>query len=153
MSCTEEGIMRAEIWAVLTAVCWAVGSFFEKKGVKLGEMSPAMGATLRTCMSVAILGMLSFPYWRQVKSAGTKPLLMVILGGGILSGALGILFLYRALNGGNLSVVLPIAFCLTPVLGAVLGIAFLDEKTHVLQLIGIALTVIGASMTAYFRVH
>lgn len=145
--------MRAEFWAVLTAVCWAVGSLFEKKGVKLGNMTPALGATLRTCMSVLLLGALSLPYWKQVRVAGIKPLMMVILGGGILSGALGILFLYRAMNGGNLSVVLPIAFCLTPVIGSILGIIVLHEKVHYMQILGIALTVVGATFTAYYRVH
>jgi catalase len=33
-------MMRAEFWAILTAMCWAVGSFLEKRGIKLGDLSP-----------------------------------------------------------------------------------------------------------------
>ena len=143
--------MSAEIWAVLTALCWAIGSFFEKKGVKMGGFSPVMGATIRTAMSVIVLLALSFPYWKQIRTAGLKPTLMIAVSGGIFSGALGITFLYFALRTGNLSIVLPIAFCLTPVIGVLLGLFFMQEELSTLQLIGISLTIIGAAMTAYFR--
>jgi len=143
--------MTAELWAILTGLCWAFGSFFEKKGVAVGNLSPIMGAGLRTAISVVVLGALSFPYWGQLKHAGSRSLSMVVIGGGIFSGALGILFLYQALSVGKLSVVLPLAFCLSPVIGAVLGMLFFEERLTALQYIGVTLTVIGATMTAYFR--
>ncbi|HPQ39029.1 MAG TPA: EamA family transporter [bacterium] len=143
--------MTAEFWAILTGMCWAFGSFFEKKGVALGHLSPVMGACLRTAVSLLILGVISFPYWHQVKSAGFKPLTMVIIGGGVCSGALGILFLYQALNAGKLSIVMPLAFCLSPVIGVILGTLFFQERLTLPQTVGIALTVAGATMTAYFR--
>ncbi|MCD4655496.1 EamA family transporter [bacterium] len=143
--------MSAEIWAILTGVCWAFGSFFEKKGVALGNLSPVMGASLRTAVSVIVLGVLSFPYWYQLKSAGTKSILMVVVAGGVFSGALGILFLYQALNTGKLSIVLPLAFCLSPVIGVLLGVFFMQEKLTAMQYLGVTLTVVGASLTAYFR--
>ena len=143
--------MAAELWAVLTGMCWAFGSFFEKKGVALGNLSPVMGASLRTAVSVIVLGALSFPHWHQLKTAGTKSILMVMIAGGVFSGALGILFLYQALNSGKLSVVMPLAFCLSPVIGAVLGVIFMKEKLTAMQYLGVSLTVVGATLTAYFR--
>ncbi|MBN1550862.1 EamA family transporter [bacterium] len=145
--------MAAELWAVLTALCWAFGSFFEKKGVRLGGFSPVLGAAIRTTVSVLVLAAMSYPFWRQLKDAGPKPILMVAISGGVFSGALGIMFLYFALNGGNLSIVLPIAFCLTPVIGVVLGVIFMKETMNTYQFLGILLTIIGATMTAYFREH
>ena len=44
-----------------------------------------------------------------------------------------------------------IAFCFAPVLGAVLGYFFLNERLSPIQVTGIALCVIGAAMTVYFR--
>ena len=123
--------MRAEFWAVLTAVCWACGSFFEKKGVKLGGFAPVMGTTIRT--------------------AGLKPILMIAIAGGVFAGALGILFFYQALSLGALSIVLPLAFCLTPVIGVILGGVLLGEKLLPIQYVGITLTIAGATITAYFR--
>ncbi|MBN1295506.1 EamA family transporter [bacterium] len=143
--------MTAEIWAILTGTCWALGSFLEKKGVALGHLSPVMGASLRTAVSVLFLGIFSYPYWHQLKHAGSRSLIMVIIGGGLLSGTLGILFLYQALNSGKLSVVMPLAFCLSPVIGVMLGLVFFHERLTVMQYLGITLTVIGATLTAYFR--
>ncbi len=145
--------MKAEYWAILTALCWAFGSFFEKKGVKLGGLSPVLGAAIRTAISVIALGLLSMPFWRQIKIAGPRPIAMVAISGGIFSGTLGIWFLYKSLSGGNLSIVMPIAFCLTPVIGSILGLIFMKEKLHFLQALGILMTVLGATLTVYFRVE
>jgi uncharacterized membrane protein len=142
--------VRAEFWAVLTAICWGCGSYFEKKGVKLGGFSPIMGTTIRTVTSLLLLTFLSYPFWHQVRTAGIKPILMIAIAGGVFAGALGIVFLYNALKLGNLSTVLPIAFCLTPVLGVLLGALLLREKLAFIQYVGIALTIVGAAITAYF---
>lgn len=143
--------MRAEYWAVLTAVCWATGSLLEKKGVHLGDFTPVMGTTVRTTVSLLFLGALSYPYWNQVKAAGPKPLLLIAIGGGILAGGLGIICLYTGLKSGNISTVMAIAFCLAPVFGALLGVLVLHEKLNLRQTAGIALCVIGAAMTVYFK--
>jgi transporter family protein len=143
--------MSAEFWAILTGFCWAFGSFFEKKGVFLGQLSPVMGAALRTSISVIVLGVLSYPHWHQLKTAGTRSILMVVIAGGVFSGALGILFLYQALSSGKLSVVMPLAFCLSPVIGALLGVVFMKEKLTAFQYLGVAMTVAGATLTIYFK--
>jgi transporter family protein len=143
--------MRAEMWAVLTACCWAVGSLLEKKGVKLGDLSPVMGTAVRTFVSLLLLTLVSLPYLPQLKAAGVKPLLLIAVGGGLLSGGLGIVFLYAGLKSGQISTVMTIAFCLAPVIGAVLGWLVLHERLSPLQVLGIALCVTGASLTVYFR--
>ena len=55
--------MRAEYWAVLTAMCWAIGSLFEKRGVTLGNLSPIMGTSIRTAFSLLLLIFLSYPFF------------------------------------------------------------------------------------------
>lgn len=143
--------MRAEFWAVLTALCWGFGSLLEKRGVILGGLTPVMGTAIRTAVSLLLLLVISFPYWGQVKTAGLKPILMIAAGGGVLAGCLGILFLYTGLKSGNISTVMPIAFCLAPVIGAVLGWLVLQEKLAVLQVVGIVLCVAGASLVTFFK--
>ena len=76
---------------------------------------------------------------------------MVVLGGGVVAGTMGITFFYHAIAGGHLSLVLPIAFCLTPVLGVVIGILFLGERLAPIQALGILLTVSGAVLAVYFK--
>ncbi len=139
--------MRAEFWAVLTAVCWATGSLLEKRGVKLGGLAPVMGTAVRTAVSLVLLAALSFPFWGQLKTAGAKSLGMIALGGGVLAGGLGIVFLYTALKSGSLSTVMTIAFCLAPVIGTVLGVVVLREKLTVYQALGMAMCVAGAALT------
>ena len=143
--------MRAEFWAILTAVCWAAGSMLEKKGLKLGGFSPVLGTAIRTFFSLILLFALSFPFFGQIKTAGLKPVGLIALGGGVLSGCLGIVFLYAGLKSGSLGPVMTIAFCLAPVLGSVLGYCFLEERLNTVQLAGILLCVGGAAMTVYGR--
>jgi uncharacterized membrane protein len=143
--------MRAEAFAVLTALCWGVGSLLEKKGVKLGGFSPVMGTTIRTAFSLLLLAFVSYPYWDQVRKAGPASISLIAVGGGVIAGGLGIIFLYTGLKTGNLSTVMTIAFCLAPVVGAVLGYLVLHERLSPLQLLGVVLCVVGASLVSYFR--
>lgn len=143
--------MRAEIWAVLTAACWAVGSSMEKRGVSLGNLSPVTGTAVRTAFSLLVLLFLSFPFLGQLKSAGAKSILLIAVGGGLLSGGLGIVFLYTGLKSGNISTVMTIAFCLAPVIGAVIGYFVLRERLSPMQVAGVILCITGAAMTVYFR--
>jgi transporter family protein len=143
--------MRAEYWAGLTALCWGIGSLLEKRGVKLGDLAPIMGTTIRTACSLLLLLAVSFPFWGQVRTAGVKPILLIAIGGGVLAGGLGIVFLYTGLKAGNLSTVMTIAFCLAPVIGTALGFFFLREELTAVQILGIALCVVGAALVTYFK--
>lgn len=145
--------MRAEIFALLTGICWAVGSLLEKKGVSLGNFTPVMGTAIRTVVSLIFLLLISYPYWYQVKAAGSKPVILIAIGGGILAGGLGIIFLYSGLKAGNISTVMTVAFCSAPVIGAFLGYLVLKEKLAPLQIVGMLLCVLGAFLTIYFKKH
>jgi len=143
--------MRAEFWAIATASCWAVGSILEKRGLKMGNLAPVLGAGIRTAFSLLLLSMLSCRYWGQLRTCGTRSILFIALGGGVLAGALGIASLYTGLKGGNIAVVMTIAFCLTPIIGATAGHLFLKEKLTAYQTVGVILCIIGAAMTLCFK--
>ncbi len=143
--------MRAEGWAILTALCWGFGSLLEKRGVKIGGLAPVMGTAIRTAVSLLLLLALSFPFWGQMRTAGAKSILLIAVGGGVLAGAMGIVFLYAGLKAGNLSTVMAIAFCLAPVVGAILGWLFLHERLAPAQLLGIVLCVAGAALVTWFK--
>ena len=143
--------MRAEIFAALTAICWGVGSLLEKKGVKLGGLSPVMGTAIRTASSLLFLTFVSYPYWGQLRKAGAPSITLIAVGGGIIAGGLGIIFLYSGLKSGSLSTVMTIAFCLAPIVGALLGFFVPHERLSAIQLVGIALCITGASLVTWFR--
>lgn len=134
--------MKPEYFALLTAICWGVGGYFEKKGLALGNLSPTMGITIRTATALLILGIASFPQWKSVPQAGPKALLYMIIGGGVVAGAVGMLCFYTALKGAPLTRVMPIAFT-SPLFGALMGILLAGEPITLKAVLGMLMTIGG----------
>lgn len=135
-------MMTAQILALLTAIFWGVGGFFEKKGLLMGNLSPVTGITIRTAVALVILGAVSASEWKTIAQAGTKPLLYMVLGGGVLAGAAGMLCYYAAIKGAPLGKVMPIAFT-SPLFGVLMGVLFNGEALTLKTIIGTAMTLIG----------
>lgn len=138
----QQRAMKPQLLALLTAIAWGVGGYFEKKGLHLGHLSPQMGITLRTAVALVILGAISFPEWKSVAQAGPKPLLYMVVGGGVVAGSVGMLCFYAAIKGAPLGKVMPIAFT-SPLFGAVMGIVLGGEPVTVKTVLGMLLTVGG----------
>jgi transporter family protein len=134
--------MKPELFALFTAIAWGVGGYFEKKGLHLGNLSPTMGITIRTATALVILAAASYPQWKNLPQAGTKALLYMIIGGGVVAGAVGMLCFYTALKGAPLTRVMPIAFT-SPFFGALMGIMLGGEPLTVKTVAGMALTIAG----------
>jgi len=134
--------MRPEFYALLTAIAWGVGGYFEKKGLVLGHLSPQMGITIRTATALIILSIVSYPQWKTVQQAGPKALLYLIIGGGVLAGSVGMLCFYTAIKGAPLTRVMPIAFT-SPLFGALMAIIFAGEPLTIKTAAGMLLTVGG----------
>jgi transporter family protein len=134
--------MKPQLFALLTAIAWGVGGYFEKKGLHLGNLSPTMGITIRTGVALIILGAASFPQWKTLPQAGTKALLYMVIGGGIVAGAVGMLCFYTALKGAPLNKVMPIAFT-SPLFGALMGLMMGTEVLTLKSGLGMLLTIAG----------
>lgn len=134
--------MKPQLFALLTAILWGVGGYFEKKGLHLGNLSPTMGITIRTAVALIILGVASFPQWKTITQAGSKSLLYMIIGGGVVAGAVGMLCFYTALKGAPLTKVMPIAFT-SPLFGALMGLLFGGEPLSIKTILGMAMTIAG----------
>lgn len=115
--------MKPQLLALLTAMAWGIGGYFEKKGLHLGNLSPQMGITIRTAVALVVLAIVSFPQWKTIGQAGSKSLLMMVIGGGVVAGSVGMLCYYAAIKGAPLNQVMPIAFT-SPLFGALMGIIF-----------------------------
>lgn len=138
-------MLKPQLFALLTAICWGVGGYFEKKGLHLGNLSPTMGITIRTLVALLILGAASFPQWKTVPQSGSKALLYMVVGGGIVAGAVGMLCFYTAIKGAPLTRVMPIAFT-SPLFGALMGLMFGGEPLTVKTGLGMAMTVAGIAL-------
>ena len=134
--------MKPQLLALLTAAAWGIGGYFEKKGLHLGNLSPQMGITIRTAVAFIILAIVSFPQWKTVTHAGSKALTMMVLGGGVMAGAVGMLCFYAAIKGAPLSRVMPIAFT-SPLFGALMGVILGGEPLTLKTALGMLMTVGG----------
>ena len=134
--------MKPQFYALLTAMAWGIGGYFEKKGLQLGNLSPQVGITLRTGVALVILAVVSFPQWKTVTQAGSKSLLMMVLGGGVVAGSLGMLCFYMAIKGAPLNRVMPIAFT-SPLFGALMGVLLGGEPLTWKVAMGTLLTITG----------
>lgn len=135
--------MRPELFALLTAMAWGFGGYFEKKGLHLGNLSPSMGITIRTAVALIVLGVVSFSQWKTLAQTGPKALLMMVLGGGLIAGSVGMLSFYAALKGADaLAQVMPIAFT-SPLFSALAALVLDGEKLTLQMGLGMLLTVGG----------
>ncbi len=134
--------MKPQLFALLTAMAWGIGGYFEKKGLYLGHLSPQMGITIRTAVAVVILGIVSYSDWKSVPSAGPGALLSLVIGGGIVAGSVGMLCFYAALKGAPLGQVMPIAVT-SPLFSVLMGVLFGGEPFTAKGVLGMLMTVGG----------
>jgi bacterial/archaeal transporter family protein len=134
--------MKPQLFALITAMAWGVGGYFEKTGLHLGHLSPQVGITIRTGVALVVLSAVSAPQWGSVLQAGPKALLSLVIGGGLVAGSVGMLCFYAAIKGAPLGHVMPIAFT-SPLFGVFMGIAFGGEPLTLKMIIGMALTISG----------
>ncbi len=134
--------LHPQLLALFTAMAWGIGGFFEKKGLHLGNLSPQMGITVRTATALVILSLVSYSEWKTLAQAPPKALLMMVIGGGVVAGAVGMLCFYAAIKGAPLGQVMPIAFT-SPLFGALMGLLFGTESLTPKTAVGMALTIGG----------
>lgn len=137
--------MQPQLLALITAIAWGVGGYFEKKGLHLGHLTPQVGIAFRTAVSLIVLAAVSYPQWQTVPQAGPRALLYMFVGGGIVAGSVGMLCFYAAIKGAPLTRVMPIAFT-SPLFGALMGIALGGETLTLKTAIGMLLTVGGIAV-------
>jgi transporter family protein len=134
--------MKPQLFALLTAMAWGIGGYFEKKGLHLGHLSPQMGITIRTAVAVVILGLVSYPDWKSVPAAGSGALFSLVIGGGIVAGSVGMLCFYAALKGAPLGQVMPIAFT-SPLFSVLMAVLVGGEAVTAKGILGMLMTVGG----------
>ena len=123
-------------------MAWGFGGYFEKKGLQLGHIPAHVGITIRTAVALVILGAISFPQLKTLAETGTRPLLYMIVGGGIVAGSAGMLCFYAALKGAPVSQVMPIAFT-APLFGVLMGLIFGSEPLTWKLALGVLMSVSG----------
>lgn len=138
--------MKAYIlFAALAGLCWGLGGYFEKAGLKQMSLPPVVGITVRTATALLVLGLVSIPAWRTVTlQRDPSGWLMIFLGGGIVAGSLGMWSFYASLaTTENLGVTLAIAFAMSPLCGTAFGLLRGDQPMNPRIALGLVAIVIG----------
>jgi len=145
--------MKAAILAIMAGICWGVGEFFTRQVLHSGRIGPITAITVRSTVALPVLwaAYLLFVHIRGSEprdwpAAGTATLAKLILGSGLVAGAIAMLCFYGALHLGHISKVKPIAFTLAPVIAVILGWTMLGEPMSVKKGLAIGLIVIGVVM-------
>jgi bacterial/archaeal transporter family protein len=134
--------LKPQLLALITAMAWGVGGYFEKKGLLLGNLPPQVGITVRTAVALVVLAAISWSQLRLVPAAGGKALVYLIIGGGLVAGSLGMLCFYAALKGAPLGRVMPIAFT-SPLFGVLAAVLLGGEALTAKTAVGMLLTISG----------
>ena len=138
--------MKAIILAVLAGVCWGVGEVITKSALHTRQVGPLTAVMVRSVVALPIvavayiLAMRSSPaevpgWWR---TADTSTIIKLIVGPGLIAGALAIIFFYWAISLGEVSRLKPIAFSLAPAIAVLIGWLVLGETMTVRKAAGVA---------------
>ncbi len=143
--------MRPELWAILTAVLWATGAFFGKRGMAHAGLEPQQGLTIRLVISALVVLAVTAPRLAELvrglaaEAEVRRGIGQIALFEGLVAGSLGMLAFYTALRHGALSRVVPLAFTV-PLWGFLLGVLFAGEAVTVTKAVGVAAVVSGIVM-------
>jgi len=144
--------MKAVIFAIGAGLCWGIGEVCTRSALHSGKVGPITAITLRSMIALPILllaylaMMRAFGGLRQEPALGTidgSNWMKIVLGSGVVAGALAMVLFYSALSIGEVSIVKPIAFAIAPAVGVTLGWLVLGESMSVRKALAVALIIAG----------
>ncbi|MBI5432780.1 MAG: EamA family transporter [Planctomycetes bacterium] len=127
--------MRAILLAVAAGLCWGVGELCTKSVLHGGKIGPLTAIAVRSTVALPViwlawvlalqtLGTEPKPAWRELTGAEIAKL---VVGSGLVAGALAMICFYSALALDDISRIKPIAFTLAPATAALLGWMLMGE--------------------------
>ncbi len=143
--------MKAIGLAVLAGVCWGVGELCTKMVLHTHRVGPITAIALRSTIAlpllwlayvvaVPVMGAEPRTWWRSLEGADIARL---VLGSGLLAGALAMICYYAALNLDDISRIKPIAFTLAPAVAVLLGWLLLGESMTLRKGLAVAMILGG----------
>lgn len=150
--------MKAILFAVLAGLCWGVGEIFTKGAINSGKVGPFTALFVRSCVTLipAAIVMLAATQALRTEPAnwatgmGVRVWMMLIVGSGLLAGFAGVFFFYWGLGspGGDISLLRPIAFGLSPLTAVILGWLVLGEEMTMRKAAASAMIIAGIALLA-----
>jgi uncharacterized membrane protein len=144
--------MKPTLFALAAGICWGIGEVCTRSALHGGRIGPIGAITVRSLVAIPIILLVFWLMTRGVAGLRIEPALAhtdrgtwlkLVLGSGLVAGALAMVFFYVALSLGEVSVVKPIAFSIAPAVGVLLGWLVLGESMDVRKAIAVGLIVAG----------
>jgi uncharacterized membrane protein len=145
--------MAAVILALFAGLCWGVGEVCTKSALHSNQVGPLTAIAVRSTIALPLLWLVwivakdgfagSIPEPRGWLQADRATLAKLVLGSGIVAGGLAMVAFYLALKFGPVSQVKPIAFCVAPATGVLLGWLVLGEAMNGRKALAVGLIVAG----------
>jgi len=144
--------MKPILLAIAAGLCWGIGEACTRSVLHEGRVGPMTALVIRALVALPVIVL---AWWLMLKGVGglhpepsiremdAASWIKVIVGSGLLAGAIGIIFFYVALSVGDLSVVKPIAFALAPLVAVLLGWLVLGESMDLRKTVAVVLIVAG----------
>lgn len=133
-------------WALLACLCWGIAPLFEKVGLR--EAHPIWAIIVRSTLTSLFLA--SFVAVRgvpfELKKWSGFTWTNVLLGA-VVSVLLAQAFYFKALQGGNVSQIIPIVGAY-PLVSAILAALILGERLTTAKSLGVVLVVLGIILLA-----
>lgn len=148
----------AILLAVGAGLAWGIGEVFTKSVLHTKQIGPITAITIRSTVAIPILWAVYYivvirlnqepRHWWRINDtanggADLATILKITLGSGVIAGAIAMICFYSALNLDAVSKIKPIAFCLAPAVGVVLGWLILKEPMTIKKGVGVALVLAG----------
>lgn len=145
--------MKPILLAVGAGLCWGIGEVFTKSVLHTKQIGPITAIAVRSTVALPVIWAAYFVAHRVVKSeppnwtsAPTPVLLKLILGSGLVAGALAMICFYAALSMAEVSKIKPIAFCLAPATAVLIGWLVLGETMTIKKAIAVAMILGGVAL-------
>lgn len=144
--------MKPILFAIAAGLCWGVGEVCTRSALHAGKVGPIGAITVRSLVAIPILVLVFVLMTRGVGGLRVEPALLeadratwtkLVLGSGLVAGALAMISFYIALSLGEVSVVKPIAFSIAPAVGVLLGWLVLGESMDLRKAAAVGLIVAG----------
>ncbi len=144
--------MKPVLFAIAAGLCWGVGEVCTRSALHSGKIGPITAITARSLVAIPVI---VFVYWLMTRGfAGLRvepptsaldgaTWAKIVLGSGLIAGALAMVLFYVALSLGEISTVKPIAFSIAPAVGVTLGWLVLGEPMDGRKALAVLLILVG----------
>lgn len=144
--------MKAILFAVAAGLCWGVGEVCTKQVLHSGKVGPFTALAVRASVALPAIWL---AWWLAVSRTGEPTawwradggtIAKLLIGSGLIAGALALVCFYWGLSLGEISRVKPVAFAVAPATAVLLAWLLMGEPMTARKMAGLVLVLAGVAL-------